>query len=246
MHDALIIQHELFIQKIGMVGVGVIEGVAFFVLGFRVSRHGEASASARYAIAATGFAIAALVGLGALAPIIGYSLLCLSIACVYLADWLRDEHALKRRVALLSPRPAMDRMPMVWMAITLLLAGLTFVPYVIGGIAVVAAAISFGCAIAMVAVAWRLVSAPTQLTSENPQAEHICERADRARKAGLTCVVAIGTMFCFVSFANVANPSGAQIGHITFGELFFVWIALFVWQLLYVRQVSRSARAVST
>ncbi|HVS46037.1 MAG TPA: hypothetical protein VMS32_05165, partial [Verrucomicrobiae bacterium] len=207
-------------------------------------RHGEASAVARFTIAALGFAIAALVALHDLAPIIAYSILCFSMATVYLADLLQDEHARRRRAALLAPRPAAEPVPTAWIAITLL-ATLTFVPYVLGGIDVAAALVSFACAIAMIAIAWRIATAPMQLTSADPQAEHICERASRARKIGLTCVVTIGSIFVFVSFAHTTPPVTWGLGRITFGELISVWAGMWIWQVWYVRRVSHSVRATS-
>jgi heme O synthase-like polyprenyltransferase len=238
---------EEFVQQIGVSIVAAFVGIVFLWVGLRVRRHGEVSATARFTIAALGFAIAILVALRDLESIVAYSILCFSMATVYLADLLRDERAHRRRSALLSPRPAAEAVPAVWIVITLL-ATLTYVPYLIGGIDVVAASISFACAIATVAIAWRVATAPTQLTSADPQAEHICERADRARKAGLACVVTIGTIFCFVVFAHTTHatpPIAWGLGRITFRELECVWIGMGIWQTVYVWQVSRSGRSIS-
>ena len=238
----------IFVERIEIAAIAALVGVVYLVLARRVGRHGEASAAARYAIAAASFVIAALVALGGLAPVVGYSVLCLSLATVFLADLVQEERAHRRRVASLSPRAAADRVPTVWIAITLL-ATLTLVPYVLGGVDVVPASIAVACALAMVAIAWRVASAPTQLTGEDcqgdPQTEHLRDRASRARRTGLTCVVAIGSIALFIGFVNATPPAVGGLGRITVIEMLLVWAALWVWQAWYVRRVSQSARTIA-
>jgi hypothetical protein len=231
--------------RITFAGVGAFEGFVFLWLGLRVRRHGEASVAARFVTAALGFASAPLVALNVVSPIVAYSILCFSIAAVFLADLVREERALRRRIALLSPRPAIEGVPTVWMTITLF-STLTFIPYILGGIDAIAALISLACAIAMLAIAWHIATASSQLTSEDPHAEHTSERASRARKIGLTCVVTIGTIFCFVSFAHAQPPFAWGLGRITFLDLIVLWVGLWIWQALYARRISRSGRAIST
>jgi hypothetical protein len=228
--------------------VAALVGVLYLVLALLARRRCASAAPARYAIAACGFVIAALVALRVLTPIIAYSILCFSLAMAYLADLIQEEHTRRRRVAVLSPRPAADRVPTVWIAITLV-STLTFVPYVLGGIQVVAALIAGGCALAMAAIAWRIASAPTQLTGEDPeedpQIEQLRDRASRARRTGLTCVVAIGSIALFVGFVNATPPAFGGLGRVTVIQILLLWAVLWIWQTWYVRRVSHSARIVS-
>jgi hypothetical protein len=237
----------LLVQRIDITVVAALVGVVCLLTALRARRCGEPSA-ARYAIAAAGFVIAALVALRGLEPVVGYSLVCLSLASVFLADLLVDERARRRRIASLSPRPAADRVPTVWIAITLL-STLTLVPYVAGGTDVAAALIAGASAIAMAAIAWRVASAPTHLTGdgcqEDPHAEYIRDRASRARRTGLTCVVAIGNVAVFAVFVNPTPPTVGGLGRVTGLGLLLLWASLVGWQAWYVRRVSRSARSVT-
>lgn len=241
--------HEiLFWQRIDVAAVAAIFGVAYLVVALLRRRHGETSALGLFAVAASGFAIAALVALHYLAPVVAYSVLCFSGATVLLADMLQDEHARRRRVASLSPRPPADSVPIVWITIALT-STLLLVPYVLRGIAVAPALIVAGCAIGMAAIAWRIASAPTQLTGEDPagdpRTEHIRDRALRARKAGLTCVVTIGSIGLFIRFVDETLPSGGGLGIATVRALLAVWAMLAIWVYWYAFRVAHSKRPLS-
>jgi hypothetical protein len=227
-------------QRIVVSAVAAFAGLVYLIAAIRVSRCGEASAPARYGVAAFAFVVAVLVTVRVLEPVVAYSLTCVSLVAVFLMDLLRDERARRRRIALLAPRPAADRVPTVWIAITLLSA-LPLVPYVLGGIDVASALIASGCVIAMAAIAWRVASAPMQLTSEDPRTEHLRDRADRARHAGLTCVVAIGSVALFVGFVNATPPTAGGLGRVTDVDMLMVWGGLWIWQTWYVRRLSRAA-----
>ncbi|MDQ6929988.1 MAG: hypothetical protein M3126_04905 [Candidatus Eremiobacteraeota bacterium] len=225
-------------QRIVVCATATLAGAVYLLTALRVRRGGgEASAAARFAIAAFVFVIALLVALHVLEPVVGYSLTCFSLVAVFFADLVRDEHMRRRRVALLTPRAAADLVPTAWIAIALL-STLVLVPYVAGGINVAAALISAVCAIAMAAIAWRVASAPTQLSGKDPKIEQLHDRACRARQVGLTCVVAIGSVALFVSFATATPPSFGGLGRVTGIELLVVWAALWVWQVWYVRRIS--------
>ncbi len=238
MHNVLVI------QRIAISAVAALAGVTYLVAAVRVGRCGGASAPARYLVAAFAFAIAALVARNVLAPIVAYSITCVALVAVFLADLLRDERARRRRIALLAPRPAAERVPAVWITISLLSA-LPLVPYVLGGIAVAPALIAIACVIAMTAIAWRVASAPTQLTSGDPRSERLRDRADRARHTGLTCVLAIGSVALFVSFVNATPPAVGGLGRVTDVEMLLIWAGMWIWQAWYVRHLTRAACTAS-
>lgn len=234
----------LFAQRIVVFATAILAGAVYLLTALRVRHGGEASAPARFAIAGFVFVIALLVMMRVLEPVVGYSLTCFSLVAVFFVDLLRDEHMRRRRVAMLKPRSAAEFVPAVWIAVTLL-STLVLLPYIAGGINVTAALISATCAIAMAAIAWRVASAPMQLSGNDPRVEHLRERACRARQVGLTCVVAIGSLALFVSFSIVRPPAFGGLGRITGIEMLVVWAALWIWQVWYVRRISNQTGMAS-
>ncbi|MDH2909448.1 MAG: hypothetical protein PXZ07_04950 [Candidatus Eremiobacteraeota bacterium] len=220
-------------------------GLVVLVLALRARSRGEASGPVRFTLASAAFAIAALEALGDLAPVVGYSILCLSVASFFLADLLLDERTRRRRVALLTPRPATELIPTLWIAMTLLSTS-ALVPYLLGGVAVAPALITAGCAIAMAAIAFRIASAPTQLIGEDPQAERLRDRLFRSRQTGIVCVVAVGTLFAFVTFANETSPTLGGLGRAIYLATTMVWVGLAAWQFWYVRRISIAATPSSS
>lgn len=222
--------------------ISAVVGFVALALALRARSHGEASAPLRFTLASAAFAIAALDALGELAPVVGYSVLCLSLASFFLADLLLDERTRRRRVALLTPRPAIELVPTLWISITLL-STFALVPYLLGGVAIVPAVITAACAIAMAAIAFRIASAPTQFIGENPQDERLRDRVCRSRQTGLVCVVTVGMFFAFVTFANETSSTLGELGRVISVATTIVWVGLAVWQFWYVRSLSNSARA---
>src|ERR1700682_1645070 len=192
-------------QRLIISAFGFLGGVVYLAIALR-RRDQAVEAPPRYAAAGVGFAIAVLVILRVMSPIIGYGILCLSTVVVYLADLLREEHARRRRVASLDPRPTVPAMPMAWVIISAL-STLLLVPYALSGIERVAAALVGVCALTITAIALRIASAPTQLVGSDPQAESIDESAARASRAGYACVLAVGIVFVFSGFVNGALPA---------------------------------------
>ena len=248
MHSVPFEQRAQIIQIIGIAAFAIFVGIRYLMLALRVRTIDDGSAPARYGVAAAAFVIAALLGLRVLDPIIAYSILCFSLVAVYLADLLEDEHARRRRVAPLAPRPAAEPVPTVWIAIAAL-STLTLVPYVFGGIEVAAALISAFSAVAIVAIAWRIASSPTQLIGEDckePAVEHLLDRASRARRTGLSCISAVGSIAVFVSWINATPPVLGGLGRVTDLDLFLLWGVLLLWVAWYVWRLYRQASAVSS
>lgn len=220
-------------------------GIGILVVALYEKRRGEDSAPTHFALASVALAIAALEALGALAPVVGYSVLCLALASSFLVGLMFDERARRRRVALLAPRPAIDLVPMLWIVITSL-SMLALVPYLLGGIAVGPALGTAGCAIAMVAIAFRIASAPMQLIGEDPQAERLRDRRFRSRRTGATCVIVVGVIFAFVTFANETSPALGGLGRAISIATTIVWVGLALWQIAYDRRNFHAAARSSS
>jgi hypothetical protein len=190
-------------QNLAIAAVAILATIAYGILGVRNRLCDPAHARVLLVTASVAFAIGVLVLLQAVSPVVGYSLLCLALAGFQLADLLQDEHARtqRRRVALLAPRPAADIVPTAWVALAVA-AGLMLAPYVFLDEQRVAAAIVAICAFVMAGIAWRIASAPRQLFGEDVRYERIRDRYSRTRKAGVTSVVAMGTVMVFMSFVN--------------------------------------------
>jgi hypothetical protein len=176
--------------------------------------------------------------LRAISPIIGYSILCLAMVAVYLADLVQEERAQRRRVASLAPRPPVPALPMVWIVVAAL-STLMLLPYALSGVERVAAALTGVCALAMAAIALRVASAPTQLVGCDPQTESIKEHSSRAVRAGLACVLAVGIVFVFTGFVNDTLPAVTPFERALNSASFFLWLSLLICVAWYVLRVSR-------
>lgn len=108
---------------------------------------------------------------------------------------------------------------------------------------VVAAVIVGACTLSMAAIAWRLASAPLQLTGDDPAKERIEERASRALRSGMSCVLAIAIIFVFSSFSLKGVTSGLPIEHEILTLSFAMWIVIGLATVLYAWSIKRSLRA---
>lgn len=197
--------HQLtpYDQNLAVAAAALLVAIAYGILGFRNRRCDPPYARAFFVTASVAFIVTLLVLLQTVSPVVGYSLLCMALAGFQLADLLQDERARaqRRRVALLAPRPAADAVPMVW--VTLAVAtGLMLAPYVFLEEQRVAALIVALCAFVTAGIAWRSASAPRQLFGENLRNERVRDRYSRTRRAGVTAVVAMGTIMVFICFVN--------------------------------------------
>jgi hypothetical protein len=190
-------------QNLAVAAVALLAAIAYGILGFRNRQCDPPYAHTFFATASVAFVITALVLLQTVSPVVGYSLLCLALAGFQLAHLLQDERARaqRRRVALLAPRPAADAVPTVWVALAVA-TGLMLAPYVFLDERRVAAVIVATCAFVTAGIAWRIATAPRQLFGEDLRYERVRDRYSRTRRAGVTAVVAMGTIMVFISFVN--------------------------------------------
>ena len=217
-----------------MTAVAVLGALALVVLGIRVGRRDTTSALSRFAVALVAFVVAVLVFVPIISPVVGYGMLCVALVSIYLFDLLREEHTRRRRVASLTPRPAAEAVPSVWVAMAVA-SVLMLAPYVILGEQRVSALIVGICAFVMAGIAWRIASAPVQLDGEDIQTERIRDRASRSRKAGLAAVLAIGSIFVFISFVNADLPAVLPLQRTLLLVSFVTWAGLWAWVTLYWR-----------
>ena len=133
---------------------------------------------------------------------------------------------------------------MVWIAVTLLssLALMTFLQF---GIERLPAAIAGACVLAMATIAWRIASAPTQLTSANPASERICEQVSRIRDSGMACVLACGIVFVFVNFVNGTLPTIVGVERFWALATFVAWVGIWIWTIAYAKRLSRTMPVVA-
>ena len=222
------------VQSVAISAVAVLGAIVNVVLGIRVGRCDTTSALSRFVVAFVAIAVAVLVFVPIISPVVGYGMLCLALVSVFLFDLLREEHTRRRRVASLTPRAAADVVPSVWVAITVS-SVLMLAPYVVLGEQRAAALMVGVCAFVMAGIAWRIASAPVQLDGEDIHIERIRDRASRSRKAGLTAVLAIGIIFVFISFVNSDLPAVLPVQRILLLVSFATWAGLWAWVTLYWR-----------
>jgi hypothetical protein len=196
------------------------------------------SVSARVAVGLVAFAIAALVMLGSIAPTVAYAILCLSMASVYIVDLVQEEHARRRRVASLSPRPRADLIPAIWTVVAALSAAMV-IPYVFEEGNRVTALIVGACAIVMAAIAWRIASAPLQLLGNDPETERIADRASRARRSYISSALAVGIVFVFAIFVHPASGTDTPVERAVRLLALLVWVGLVLWGTFYVWRLDR-------
>ncbi len=195
----------------------------------------------RFIVAPLALVIGALVFFGIVPAVIGYGVLCLAMASVYM---IREERARRRRIASLAPRPAVDVIPAIWIA-TAAASALMLIPYVVFAQERAAALMIGFCALLMAAIARQIVSAPLQLTGVDAQSERIRDRAMRLRRAGITAVLAVGIVFVFISFVNGGLPIVMPVQRTLNFASFALWAALWAWVTLYVRQIDRASSVCS-
>lgn len=235
-----------FDQNLMVAAVAFLATMSYGILGIRNRHCDPPYARAFFITALVAFTIGVLVLLRVVSPVVGYSLLCLALAGFQLADLLQDEHARaqRRRVALLAPHPAADIVPTVWVALAVA-AGLMLAPYVILNEQRVAAAIVAVCAFVMAGIAWRIASAPRQLFGEDLQYERMRDRYSRARKSGVTAVVAMGTIMVFMSFVNYDLHTTLPLLRTLQSVSWWTWALSAVSLVLYITFFGRQSSSTS-
>lgn len=192
-----------FDQNLTIAAVAFLAAIVYGILGIRNRDCDPPYGRAFFVTASVALVIALLVLFQVVSSVVGYSFLCLVLAGFQLADLLQDEQARarQRRVALLAPRPAAEVVPTIWVLLATA-AGLMLAPYVILDEQRVAAAIVAACAFLMAGIAWRIASAPRKLFGEDVRSERMRDRYSRTRKAGLTAIIAMGSVMVFIVFVN--------------------------------------------
>jgi hypothetical protein len=233
-------------QNLAIAAVAVLATIVYGILGIRNRHCDPPHARALVVTASVAFVIAVLVLLQAISPVVGYGLLCSTLAGFQLADLLQDERARvqQRRVALLAPRPAADVVPTLWVALAAA-AGLMLAPYVFLDEQRVAAVIVGFCTFVTAGIAWRIASAPRQLFGEDVRSERMRDRYSRTRKAGLTAIIAMGTIVVFISFVNYNLPTVLPVQRTLLSVSWWTWALSGVSLILYCTYLGRQASSTS-
>lgn len=224
---------EVVLQRIVVVAMAGLTVVQYFGWGTR---------ERRLLVAPVALVIGVLVGLGAVPPVVGYGLLCLAMVSVYL---VREEHARRRRVASLAPRPMVDAVPMVWIA-SAAASAFMLTPYVVFAEQRAAALMVGACALVMAAIAWRIASAPVELTGTDVPLERVRDRVWRSRRAGIAAVLAIGIVFVFISFVNAELTVVMPVQRVFLLVSLLGWAALAAWVAWYVHRLDRLSCSASS
>jgi hypothetical protein len=221
-------------QNVDIAVVAMVGAIVHVVLGVRTLGCNVASALSRFSAALVEVAISVLVFFAVISPVVGYGLVCLAIVSVFFFDLVQDERTRRRRVASLTPRPAADVVPASWVAIAAF-SPLMLAPYVVLDEQRAAALMVGACAFGMAGIAWRIASAPIRLEGEDIQSERLRDVATRSLKVGLTAVVAIGTIFVFISFVNVSLAAVSPLQQNVLFMSSLTWIVMLAWVSLYAR-----------
>ncbi len=192
-----------FGQNLAVAAVALLAASLYTVHGIRSRRCDPPHARALFVTAAIALLITVLMLVKAVSPVIAYGILCLALAGFQLASLLQDERvrARQRRAALLTPRAPADLVPTIWVVLAVA-TGLMLMPYIALNVQAAAAVIVALCTFLMAGVAWRIASAPQQLFGDDVQYERARDRSSRTRKAGVTAVIAMGTVMVFMVFVN--------------------------------------------
>lgn len=121
-------------------------------------------------------------------------------------------------------------------------------PYVLLDEQRIAALLVGFCVLAMAAIAWRVASAPAQLAGEDVRSERVRDRTMRGVRSGITAVLAVGSVFVFISFENADLPSVIPLQRAlqvvseavwaTFASSVILW---WTWGAWHVRRLGRAS-----
>ncbi len=183
----------------------------------------------RYILAGVSFGTACALLANVVPPTVAYAILCLALAARCVIDQIAEERATRRRSAVLGRSRRVDRVLLIWMALAAV-STLFLIPLILAQADRVAAIVVTGCAAAMVAVAWRIATAPPLLLGDDLEAEQIVDRETRATRTGMACFFAVATSAVFLGFnGSAVAPAFLLLG---FG--------LAAWMLLYARRLGRT------
>lgn len=186
----------------------------------------------RYVLASVCFGTAFALLANAVPTTVAYAVLCLALAARCIVDQLAEERARRRRSTVLGRSRRVDAVLLIWMSLAAV-SVLLLIPWVLDQTDRAAAAVVIGCAATMVAVAWRIASAPPLLLGYDLEAEQLVDRETRATRTGMACFFAVAAAAVFLSFSGSAVAPAIML--LAFG--------LAVSMRLYARQLGRTPLA---
>jgi hypothetical protein len=202
--------------------------------GDRLSRAAEerdrgASGLPEYIVAIICFSIAPLALTHRLSAGVTYAILCVTLATRAVVMLTIEERSRLRRAALLQRSRGVDAILLAWIVIATS-SVLLLLPPVLDRTDVAAASAVAVCVVAMAGVAWRIATAPPVLVGNDVEAELLLDRKRRIFRAGIVCVIAVGSVMFFGAVEKSWSTWPAMA----------TWAALGVWLYFYLRLASRN------
>lgn len=183
----------------------------------------------RYVLAAVSFGAAVALLADAVAPTVAYAILGLVLAARCIIDQVAEERATRRRSTILGRSRRVDPVLLIWVLLAAA-STLFLIPWVLDQGERLAAIVVTGCAATMVALAWRIASAPPLLLGDDLEAEQVVDRETRVTRTGMACFFAVATSAVFLGF------NGSDVGVPTMLLAF----GLVAWFRLYARRLGRT------
>lgn len=195
------------------------------------------SPQARYAASAVGFLMVGALLAHLVTPAVAYAFLCLSMVGRCVADQIVEEQTPRRRSALIGRSRSIDPVLITWITLTGA-ASFALIPWLLDGTYRTAALVVAVCVLIMVAVVWRVATAPPLLFGNDLAAEEVVDRETRTLRTGNACFLTLCAATIFIAFA------GGQQGYIShkyeIWGLQFLSFALLAWSRFYARHVTRT------
>jgi hypothetical protein len=192
----------------------------------------RAPALPRYVLAGVCFGAASALLAHAVPPTAAYAILCLALAARCIVDQIAEERAPRRRSALLRRSRRVDPVLLIWIGLATV-STFSLIPWILDQADRAAAIVVICCVAAMVAVAWRVASAPPLLLGSDLEAEQVVDRETRTTRTGMVSFFAVAAIAVFLSFNRSALTLAMLL--LSFG--------LFAWMRLYARQLGRTPLA---
>lgn len=202
----------------------------------RADDHRErVSPPARFVASAAGFGMAGALLAHLVTPVVAYALMCLSLAGRCVADQIVEERTPRRRSALIGRSRSIDPVLVSWIVLSGATA-LMLIPWLFEPTYRIAAVVVAACVFVMLAVAWRIATAPPLLFDNDLEAEQVVDHETRILRTGNTCVLTVGTVAIFNAF--ISDQQGFIDRRFTVWGLLLLWVVLLAWRSIYARRLT--------
>jgi hypothetical protein len=159
-----------------------------------------------------------------------YAMLCLAMAAIFGAVFLRLRNCQRTRVAILAPRSSDATIPWLWFAWSIA-AALAVLAYVGSQWEIPAILVCFST-LATAMIAWRLTRLPAILTGTDLAAEQVVD--DRLRRYRACSVLALSFVQPFVLASQ--DPGRSDLQTVAYWMSWAGFVAFTLWQLRWQRR----------